>query len=126
MSRTNIEIYRKATEPKRVNLSTEELWHGEDNGLIICWEVGRDMRNDDPALAERVRNGELPILAWKGGVDKALKAGKKYGSLQYLATWLGLRNEDLRINVSKETSLTCARTGVTVTFTPVASKFAAP
>lgn len=59
----------------------------------------------------------MPVLAWKGGVDKKIK-GKKYGSLFYLATWQGLRGEDLNINQHEEVSLICSKTMVKVTFTP--------
>ena len=43
---------------------------------------------------------------------------KKFGSLQYLATWQGLRQQDLCINVEEETTLTCTRSLIVVTFTP--------
>ncbi len=110
-------FYRSIEEPNRKGLTWEELWKSSDNGLICCWEQGRTKALDNPKLAEFCRNGELPILAWKGGVDKKIK-GKKYGSLFYLATWQGLRGEDLNINQHKDITIICAKTNVEVIFTP--------
>lgn len=110
-------IYRSIEEPNRKGLTWEELWKDSDNGLITCWERGRVKAADNPDLAESCKNGELPVLAWKGGVDKKIK-GKKYGSLFYLATWQGLRGEDLNINQHEEISITCSKTEVKVVFTP--------
>lgn len=109
-------IYRSIEESNRKDLTWEELWKGSDNGLIACWERGRVKAADNPDLAESCKNGELPVLAWKGGVDKKIK-GKKYGSLFYLATWQGLRGEDLNINQHEEVSITCSKTQVKVVFT---------
>jgi len=47
---------------------------------------------------------------------------KKFGSLNYLATWQGLRGEDLHIDVENEVSVACTRTRVLVTFTPDLAK----
>lgn len=110
-------LYRSIEEPNRKGLTWEELWKGSDNGLIACWERGRVKASDNPELAESCKNGELPILAWKGGVDKKIK-GKKYGSLFYLATWQGLRGEDLNINQHQDITIICAKTNVEVIFTP--------
>lgn len=110
-------IYRSIEEPIRKALMWEQLWKGPDNGLIGCWEQGRVKAADSPGLAESCKNGELPILAWKGGVDKKIK-GKKYGSLFYIATWQGLRGEDLNINLEDEITVTCSRTHVEVLYTP--------
>ena len=110
-------IYRSIEEPNRKGLTRDVLWKGSDDGLIACWERGRVKAADNPDLAESCKNGELPVLAWKGGVDKKIK-GKKYGSLFYLATWQGLRGEDLNINQHEEVSLICSKTMVKVTFTP--------
>ncbi len=114
------------SEPRRDGLSTQQLWKGDDQGLIVSWEVGRDLAKVDPKLAERVQRGELPILGWKGGVAKKLKSGKKYGTLRYLAMLQGLRCEDLHIDTGQETELVCSRTGVTVTYTADASKYRDP
>lgn len=111
-------IYRSISEAIRENLSWEEKWSSEDNGLIISWEVGRRKREEFPELAEKAKRNELPILNWKGGVEKELKIKKKYGALNYLAQWQGLRGEDLKISPDKEVVMTCSKTGVQVIFTP--------
>lgn len=117
-------ISRSRSRRRRTGLSTEELWKAADRGLIVCWEVGRDLAKVETELAQRARRGELPVLSWKGGVERKIQSGKKYGTLQYLATWQGLRNENLEIEPSGETELTCSRTGVTVIFTGDTSKYA--
>ncbi|HEO72459.1 MAG TPA: hypothetical protein ENN80_14460 [Candidatus Hydrogenedentes bacterium] len=117
-------IYRSLQDPMRHDPSFDERWRGPDKGLIQCWEVGRQRSLADPELAERARRGELPILHWKGGARRQLKMTQKYGSLNYLAMWQGLRGEDLDINVSEETSLVCSRTGMRVIFTADATKYA--
>lgn len=119
-------LSRSNKQSRRSGLSTKELWHGEDRGLIICWEVGRELGETDPELARKAQNGEFPVLLWKGGVNKKLKAGQKYGTLQYLATWQGLRRDDLRIDTTQEVTLTCTRTGIKITFTGVHKKYASP
>lgn len=115
-------ITRSIKEPTRTNLSWEELWQASDKGLIACWECGRAKGLEDSELANAARNGELMILPWKGGVEKALKVGKKYGTLSYLAMWQGLRDEALNISLVEELSLTCSRTGMIVTYTSDSTK----
>ena len=110
-------LLRSINEPKRTGLSWDEKWKATDNGLIACWERGRDKARETPELAEAAKRGELIVLAWKGGVDKKIK-GKKYGSLFYLATWQGLRGEDLNVNQNAEISIICSKTNVEVIFTP--------
>ena len=73
----NQRIYRSISEEIRVKLSWAEKWKGPDRGLITCWEVGREMSMQKPEIAARARNGELPVVGWKGGVGKELK--KKEG-----------------------------------------------
>ena len=85
--------------------------------MITCWEVGREGVAKEPELAERVKNGELPVLGWKGGVEKSTKQKVKYGSLRYLAEWQGLRGEDLEIDLSEELELVCSKTGMKVIYT---------
>lgn len=116
-------LQRPFSEPRRTGLTTEALWKGEDRGLITSWEVGRDFAKSEPELAERAKQGELPILPWKGGVKTPLKSGEKYGAFRYLAMWQGLRGDDLYIDLDKETSLVCARTGTKVIFTPELDKY---
>jgi hypothetical protein len=119
-------IRRSITEPIRDNLSWDERWNGPDNGLIISWEVGRQQGERDPDLGERAKNGELPPLDWKGGVEKKLKSKFKYGCLNYLAAWQGLREEDLDIDLERDVEIVCSRTGSKVIFTPDQSKYSTP
>jgi hypothetical protein len=116
-------IIRSIREPIRKDLTWDERWRGEDHGLITSWEVGRALREKDPDLARRAEDGELPVLGWKGGVEKKLKIGLKYGTLNYLAEWQGLRGEDLDIDPTQEVTLFCSRTGMKVVYTPEASKY---
>lgn len=108
----------------RVGMTSEELWGGPDRGLWLCWENGRLDAIREPELAERAKRDELPTLIWKGGAEKKLKAKIRYGSLQYLATWQGLRGDDLDIDISAEIEKTCSRTGQSVVFTADQSKYA--
>jgi hypothetical protein len=121
-------LYRSIEEPIRKNLSWAELWKGPDNGLVCCWERGREKRIEDPDLAVRASNGELVPrvrikkskqyrgLVWKGGVEKKLEAERKPGTLKYLAAWQGLRGEDLDIDPDGERVIECAKTGQLVVF----------
>ncbi|MCP4612921.1 MAG: hypothetical protein GY845_29870 [Planctomycetes bacterium] len=120
----NQRIFRSYKEPNREGLSWNERWRGCDKGLITCWEVGRELSQKKPELAERARNGELPILAWKGGVEKKIKKKEKYGTLSYLAQWQGLRGEDLDIDLTQETELICSRTCMKVIYTGDVTKYA--
>jgi hypothetical protein len=117
-------IYRSWNEPKREALSWNERWKGEDTGLILCWEVGREIRERAPELAKRAENGELPVMGWKGGAEKRTREGVKYGTLYYLAQWQGLRGEDLDIDLSEEPEVVCSRTGMKVIFTCDDKKYA--
>lgn len=76
------------------------------------------MSTEQPELAIKAKNGELPILVWKGGVAKKLRNEKeqKLGTWKYLATWQGLRGEDLDISIEDEKTLTCTKTGQAVLF----------
>jgi hypothetical protein len=119
-------VYRSIQEPIRKDPSYDDRWNGPDMGLIICWETGILKSIESPALAERVKNGELPKLGWKGGLEKKVKMKEKFGSLFYLARWQGLRGEDLNIDLSEERAITCSRTKVKVTFTADMDKFKEP
>ena len=55
-------IYRSHREPRRKGLSFDERRRAEDQGLITCWEVSREMRKMKSELAERAVNGELPPM----------------------------------------------------------------
>jgi hypothetical protein len=116
-------IHRSRKEPKREGLSLDECWNGDDRGLVISWEIGREIRERKPELARRAENGELPVLGWKGGVEKRTKKGVKYGTLWYLAQWQGLKGEDLDIDLSQEPELTCSRTGMKVIYTADVEKY---
>jgi hypothetical protein len=122
----NKHILRSCQEPIRIGLSFEERWRGPDKGLITCWEVGRDMSKKEPELAERARKGELPVIGWKGGVDKKIKKKEKYGTYKYLALWQGLRGDDLNIDLTEEIEIVCSRTGMKVVYTDDATKYAEP
>ena len=116
-------IYRSIDLPLRTGLNRDELWEGHDQGLIKCWEVGRQRAARFPDLARQCLAGELPVLGWKGGVSLSLKKLEKYASLKYLAQWQGLRGEDLDVDLDEERVQTCARTGMVVTFTPDRAKY---
>ena len=110
-------IYWSFTEPDRKNLTYEQTWRGEDKGLIKNYEVGRALAIKEPELAEKAKRGELPVLGYKGGVEKTLKKKEKVGALNYIAEWQALRGEDLNIDLDDEIVLTCIKTNVKVTFT---------
>ncbi|HEY6528536.1 MAG TPA: hypothetical protein VIZ65_07565 [Cellvibrionaceae bacterium] len=118
----NSKISRSISEPVRTELSWDEKWRAEDHGLIISWEIGRKFRKQKPELAARAERGELPVLDWKGGVDKPIK-GEKVGVYFYLAQLQGLRDENLDIDISLEVQLICSRTGVKVTYTNDFNKY---
>ncbi|WP_053157130.1 hypothetical protein [Pseudomonas sp. P1.8] len=116
-------IHRSINTPFRTGLNREALWEAHDKGLIKCWEVGRQRASRFPDLAKQCLAGELPVLGWKGGVNRSLKKLEKYGSLKYLAQWQGLRGEDLDVDLCDERALTCSRTSMVVTFTPDRTKY---
>jgi hypothetical protein len=110
-------LTRSITEPIRDGLTWHETWRGPDEGLIFCWERGRQERLQRPDDAARADKGELIGLDWKGGVRKKLKVAVARGTLRYLATWQGIRGKDLDINLKGETMLVCSRTQQAVVFT---------
>ena len=67
-------------------------------------------------LAARADKGELVMLAWKGGVQNKGRVERKPGTLSYLATWQGLRGEDLDLALDEERVIVCTRTGQAVVF----------
>ena len=109
-------LRRSIDRPIREGLSWDELWVGPDRGLIWCWERGRQKRVEEPKLAARADKRELVVLAWKGGVEEKLKIEKQPGTLKYLATWQGLRGEDLDIALEDEQVIVCSKTGQIVAF----------
>lgn len=75
------------------------------------------MREHQPEIAEAAARGELPVLPFKGGVEKEIKSGKKIGALAYIAMWQGLRGEDLHVTLGSRPIMRCAKTGVQVYYT---------
>jgi hypothetical protein len=119
----NERIYRSIETSIREGLSRDERWNGDDKGLIYCWENGREKATRVPELAERAKNGELPVTGWKGGVETKTKIGQKYGTFFYLAQWQGLKGDDLNIDLSKEQIITCTGTGMRIVFTDDVRKY---
>lgn len=119
-----MKIHRSIAVPIREYAKWDERWKADDDGLIACWERGREKRLEDPTLAAQAADGQLVVLPWKGGVEKAIKKQQKYGTLFYLAMWQGLRGEDLDIDSSAEIALNCTATGMTVVFTNDMAKYA--
>lgn len=114
-------------DPPTPSEDWHERWEGPDRGLLCAWLRGLEKGLREPDLAAKCKAGELPVLAWKGGLKKSIESKSKIGSLLYLATWYGLRGEDLDIDTDTEPHLQCSRTGVTVTFTRnIAQLLAAP
>lgn len=81
------------------------------------------MREEEPEKARDAEKGELPVLAWKGGVEKALQKDEKHGTLYYLAQWQGLRGEDLDLDWTEEQEIVCSKTEMKVIFTSDAEKY---
>jgi hypothetical protein len=109
-------LLRSVDQPIREGLSWSERWEGSDKGLIWCWERGRQKRLEDPDRAALADKGELVLLGWKGGVEKKLKIKKKPGTLKYLATWQGLRGENLDLALEGERVIVCTKTRQAVVF----------
>jgi hypothetical protein len=121
-------VRRSISERIRSGLTIEERWKGADRGVIASWERGRDIGDetiqDAQDLAARARRGELVILPWKGGVERALKTKQKYGTMRYLAMWQGLRGESLDVDLDGDLERHCTATGMTVIFTNDPAKYA--
>lgn len=117
-------IQRSIAEPERQGLRRSEVWEAPDSGLIVAWETGRKLAVQQPELAEKALNGELPPLNWKGGVAKKLVKREKFGSLRYLAQWQGLRGENLSIDLDAEVTRICTKTEMVIIFTPDIRKLA--
>jgi len=119
-----MKVQRSITEAIREGGTWDERWNAEDNGLIACWERGREKRLEDPSLVAQAEAGQLVVLPWKGGVEREIKKKQKFGTLFYLAMWQGLRGEDLNIDPNEETALNCTTTGMAVVFTSDMEKYA--
>lgn len=111
-----MKLCRSIAEPIREFIDMDHRWRGPDRGLIWCWERGRMLADEDPTLASRARDGELMVLAWRGGVTPGLKIKKKAGTLFYLAQWQGIAGKDLDLDMDGSTTLTCSNTGIEVTY----------
>jgi hypothetical protein len=123
----SVNLRRSIAEPIRPETDWAATWQGADKGLVYCWERGRMIRVDGvrvlgdadaaASLAAAAERGELPTLPWKGGTSPEMTpTTKKTGTLQYLAMWQGLRNEDLDIDIDGEATIECAATGARVVF----------
>jgi len=120
----NDRLSRSIDSPLRDGLTWNEAWTGRDNGLIFCWERGRLKRHAEPDLAKRAEQGELVTLAWKGGTEhidevddaKKSKPQKRFGTLKYLATWQGLRGDNLDIELNADLIIVCTKTKKPVIF----------
>jgi hypothetical protein len=120
----SMRVRRSIDDAIRKGLDWHARWAGPDRGLVACWERGRELALEDPALAARAREGRLVVLPWKGGLERPVKAKRKVGTLRYLAMWRGLRGEDLDLDLSEEPSLVCSATSQTVLFTDDLAKYA--
>ena len=98
------QLRRSVRTPIRENISWTDMWKGSDRGLIWCWERGRQRQTEEPDLMTRAREGEFVSLAWKRG------------TLQYLATWQGLRGDDLDIDFDTDRKVVCSKTEKTIVF----------
>lgn len=119
-------VYRPISEPIRKKASFDERLNDYDSGLILAWEVGRQTAINNPDIANRVNNGELPQLNHKGGHSKKLKACDfKYGTFQYLAEIQGIKGKNLDINTTRDDGMTliCSRTGMKTIFTSDQNKY---
>lgn len=120
-------LTRSTAEAIRPEMNWTATWQGPDHGLIYCWERGRVARVDgvrvfgDSDKAKQIvaaaERSELPSLPWKGGASTDMTSdSKKTGTLQYLAMWQGLRNEDLDLDCDGQTTVVCAATQARVIF----------
>ena len=111
-----MKVFKSMKEPVVDVVNYDERINGPDRGLINAWFAGRRLAARDLDLSARAKAGELPVLGVKGGVEKKIKGGK-IGSLWYVATWQGLRGEDLDVDPDVDILMRCARFGVEVLFT---------
>jgi len=92
-------------------------WEGPDKGLITAWLAGQAYAEQHPQLVRCAQAGELPVLPFRGGVEKAIKTRSKIGHVLYLAMWQGLRGDALHLDSDAQIEMTCTRHGVTVLYT---------
>jgi len=77
---STMKIHLPITQPIRQNAKWEQRWNDADQGVIACWERGREKSLEDPKLASQARDGQLVVLPWKGGVEKEVKKKQKFGT----------------------------------------------
>jgi len=125
--------------PIRINTNPNELWRQEDKGIIKAWELGREWSVSYPVMSISAKKGILLELKretgdtingkpsyvrlFKGGFDKKQKEIFRFGSLHYYAMWLGLRGDDLDIDLEKEYPLVCSKTNMGVVYTLDSQKY---
>lgn len=111
-------VFKSTSDKSRFdNLTWKKRWQGEDNGLIACWEQGRKIAITNETLVTKVKNNELPVLPWKGGYENPIEKTRWHVPFYYYAMWLGLKGEDLKINLDDNIKVTCSRTKMTSIFT---------
>lgn len=119
-------IHKSVLEPIYEDPVYDTRINGYDKGLINAWNVGRRLAKNNEDLVTRAKNGELPILGFKGGIKNTPKIKLKYGCLWYLAELQGIKGIDLNIDLEKEVALICSRTNIKVIFTSDSSKYSVP
>lgn len=102
--------------PPTLGESWEDRQEGADKGLISAWLSGVEKQKSWLEIASAAKRRELPVLPFKGGVEKPVKVVKT-GSLHYIAMWQGLRGDDLNVSLGSSPSMTCSKTGVKVIYT---------
>lgn len=100
----------------KLGASWAERQEGKDMGLISAWLSGVEKQKSWLGISSAAKRGELPVLPFKGGVEKPVKVVKT-GSLHYIAMWQGLRGDDLNVSIGSKPSMTCSKTGVKVIYT---------
>lgn len=119
-----MQVIATAAQPPEIATNYQDRNHGPDKGLLNAYVAGMKLAQQNKDVANKALQGELPVLPYKGGFEKAIKIGKKYGPLLYLAMWHGLRGDDLNINTEQEYTLTCSATGMTGIYTPNSAMWA--
>ena len=125
--------------PIRNGLTPNELWKQSDKGIIKAWELGREWAKLYPKMSSDAKSGYLIELKrktgyragdeenyvslFKGGFNKPQKESFRYGTLHYYAMWIGLRGDNLTINLDDEYPLTCKKTNMKVLYTYEAKKY---
>ena len=124
--------------PIRNGLTPNELWKQSDKGIIKAWELGREWAKLYPKMSSDAKSGcllelkratgtkgdeENYIRLFKGGYNKRQTQIYKYGTLHYYAMWLGLRGDNLKVDMEIEYPLVCSRTRMGVVYTIDSKKY---